>query len=559
MTTQNEGTLLHWMVNEKIRQNQIDFSRAKVIIVFVLILGVLSIIMSAWQFSLGFPIRAIPILMAGILSFSVAFILRWVTSFVVPGIILTSILYTVVTFMLIISSGVLNFTVAWYGMICILAYIVIGTRGGLFFGALSIATLFVVFWFEKSIVLTLGDITYPIDSLMINSINILGSAGLLFAYSRMNQKFQNQLQSTVEKIGKDEEQKVQTLDDTSEVLTSLAQGDLTKRITSDFTGFEQLKSTINNTMTMLEQIVSKIIVISEHVTKGARELSQGSQNLANGTAQQAASLEEISSSMSEIGAQAKINNEKSIQAQALSTQTTKGVTDGNQQMQLMTKSMETISNTSSEVSKVIKVIDEIAFQTNLLALNAAVEAARAGKYGKGFAVVAEEVRNLASRSANAAKDTTQLIENSIKEVASGVENASKTAEVLGGIMGDIEKVNDFIGEIAAASQEQVSGVNEVNTSLTNVNNVIQQNSSISEESASASTELSAQATELQKMVRIFKLTDQVIEPRQVVAADKPIKKPEISPIPQIEKKEVTQIAERKTIMLDDEDFGKYGN
>ena len=243
----------------------------------------------------------------------------------------------------------------------------------------------------------------------------------------------------------------------------------------------------------------------------------------------------------------------------MSTQTTKGVTDGNQQMQLMTKSMETISNTSSEVSKVIKVIDEIAFQTNLLALNAAVEAARAGKYGKGFAVVAEEVRNLASRSANAAKDTTQLIENSIKEVASGVENASKTAEVLGGIMGDIEKVNDFIGEIAAASQEQVSGVNEVNTSLTNVNNVIQQNSSISEESASASTELSAQATDLQKMVRIFKLTDQVIETRQIVAADKPIKKPEISPIPQIEKKEVTQIAERKTIMLDDEDFGKYGN
>ncbi len=559
MTTRNESTLLQWMVNEKIRQNQIDFSKAKVIIVFVLILGVLSIIMSAWQFSLGFTIRAIPILAAGILAFSVPFILRWVTSFVIPGIILTSILYTVVTFMLIISSGVLNFTVAWYGMICLMAYIVIGTRGGLFFGALSIATLVIIFLFEKSLVITLGDITYPIDSLMINSINILGSAGLLFAYSRMNQKFQNQLERTVEKIGMDEKRKVQTLDDTNDVLSALAQGDLTKRITSDFTGFEQLKSTINNTLDMLEEIVSRVTTISGHVTSGARELSRGSQNLANGTAQQAASLEEISSAMSEIGAQAKINNEKSIEAQALSTQTTKGVSNGNRQMQLMTKSMENISNTSSEVSKVIKVIDEIAFQTNLLALNAAVEAARAGKYGKGFAVVAEEVRSLAGRSANAAKDTTQLIENSIKEVASGVENASKTAEVLGGIVGDIDKVNDFIGEISAASQEQVSGVTEINTSLTSVNDIVQQNSSISEESASASSELSSQATELQNMVRIFKLTDHSLESRQTLITEKDTEKPESSLIPQLGKKEVKPITGRKTIMLTEEDFGRNKN
>ncbi len=169
--------------------------------------------------------------------------------------------------------------------------------------------------------------------------------------------------------------------------------------------------------------------------------------------------------------------------------------------------MKAIDENSSNVTKVIKVIDEIAFQTNLLALNAAVEAARAGKYGKGFAVVAEEVRNLAGRSAVAAKETNDLIEKSITEVANGVKKADETAAVLVSISDSVAKVNDLVGEIAASSQEQSSNIAEINKGLATMNDVVQQNSSISEETAAASEELSGQSTELQSLMGKFKIAD----------------------------------------------------
>lgn len=166
------------------------------------------------------------------------------------------------------------------------------------------------------------------------------------------------------------------------------------------------------------------------------------------------------------------------QASQLTTQVMEIANRGNDQMQEMLSSIDKINGSSSEISKIIKVIDEIAFQTNLLALNAAVEAARAGKYGKGFAVVAEEVRNLAARSAEAAKSTTELIENSIKEVESGVSNAGKTTDILNEINEGVTKVNDLVGEIAAASKEQSNSTYEINVSLNQVNDVVLQNSSI---------------------------------------------------------------------------------
>ena len=304
------------------------------------------------------------------------------------------------------------------------------------------------------------------------------------------------------------------------VLAAMAKGDLSHNITGDYRGeLSHLKVNTNNAIVMLGQLMSQVIEASQQVNTGAMELSRSSQILANGTTQQASTLEEVSSSMAEIENRTRANRDNATQAQQLTHQTINIVSEGNQQMESMLQSMQRINDSSQQVSKVIKTIDEIAFQTNLLALNAAVEAARAGKYGKGFAVVAEEVRSLAARSADAAKDTTELIENSIQEVEKGVQNADNTASMLEKITEGINQSNTLINEISAASAEQASSVGEINDGLTNVNNVVQQNSSISEQSASASEELSGQASRLQEMMNRFILSEQLTEGAPIALLD----------------------------------------
>jgi methyl-accepting chemotaxis protein len=180
-------------------------------------------------------------------------------------------------------------------------------------------------------------------------------------------------------------------------------------------------------------------------------------------------------------------------------------------MEVLVESVKNINDTSSEVSKVIKVIDEIAFQTNLLALNAAIEAARAGKYGKGFAVVAEEVRALAGRSGEAAQETAQLIEKSIKGVEAGVQNAHETALILNEIVSSMDKMNDLVSEISGSSNEQNSSMKEISNGLSQVNTVVQQNASISEENASASEELKFQVNRLLKLTEGISVTEDIGE------------------------------------------------
>ncbi|MBU3917403.1 HAMP domain-containing protein, partial [bacterium] len=304
----------------------------------------------------------------------------------------------------------------------------------------------------------------------------------------------------------------------NEVLGSISEGDFSRMIEIDLKGdLQTFKININRSVEMLSETIAAVVDGIKQIDTSANELSSTSQSLSDGSIKQAATLEEISAALNSIDIQTKGNSANASKAQQFTNQTLEAVREGNSQMEDMLKSIKGINDTSSDVSKVIKVIDEIAFQTNLLALNAAVEAARAGKYGKGFAVVAEEVRNLATRSAEAAKNTSVLIETSIVEVERGVKNADKTANSLSEITNSVEKINDLVGEIATVSKEQADGIQGINKGIAQVSEVAQKNSAISEETAAASDMLNTQANQLQKMMARFSLYSQNASIRQIKA------------------------------------------
>jgi len=250
----------------------------------------------------------------------------------------------------------------------------------------------------------------------------------------------------------------------------------------------------------VSRIINGLNESSDQVASAAGQISTSSQSLAEGSTEQASSLEETSSALEEVAAMARRNADNAAQASTLAGNSRSEAERGSQTMSGMIQSMAGINKSSQEISKIIKVIEEIAFQTNLLALNAAVEAARAGEHGKGFAVVAEEVRNLAQRSAAAAKDTSSLIEDAVKKAAEGSEMANKSGVVLSSIVDSVKKATDLVTEIAGASNEQAQGVDQVNSAVSQMDKVTQQNAANAEETAAASQQLNAQADRLKDMV-----------------------------------------------------------
>ena len=352
-------------------------------------------------------------------------------------------------------------------------------------------------------------------------------------------------------------------------LERMAKGDLSVTTAQTYHGHHtKMKDAMNKAMMALNDILGNVSLAVNQLTGGAQQVSDSSQSLSQGAIEQASALEEIAASMQEMASRTKHNADNADQARQLAIEARNNADHGNQQMQQMLEAMNQINDSSDRINKIIKVIDEIAFQTNLLALNAAVEAARAGVHGKGFAVVAEEVRNLAQRSAKAARETTELIEASVKNVQNGTGIANATAQALHEIVTNVTKVTELIGEIALASSEQAQGIEQVNEGLSQIDQVTQSDAAFAEESASAAEELSSQADNLKQMLKRFKLTaftdttksadapkDKSIQVKQI---QKPITNQRWGGVNTIPKPPSSEPEEdTDVITLDDEDFGKF--
>ncbi|MBN1969329.1 MAG: HAMP domain-containing protein [Candidatus Delongbacteria bacterium] len=380
------------------------------------------------------------------------------------------------------------------------------------------------------------------------------------------------MQSKSDKISDYQKKEVQKL---SSVLNQVSDGDLrveynpnpANEITKEsYDMFNGISSALKNTLNSLSAVINQISVASSQINSGAEQLSDASQSLSAGSTEQSSSIEELTATMTEISSQTRQNAENANMAAKLAAAAREASETGSTQMSEMNAAILEINDSSQEIKKVIKVIDDIAFQTNLLALNAAVEAARAGIHGKGFAVVADEVRNLAQRSAEAAKETTELIESSVKRVAAGTKLAEETVHSLENIRNSVIKTVDLVEEIAVASEEQAKGIEQSNVGLTQVSKVTQQNASNAEETAAASIELSSQADNLRETISHFKIVNQPSSSNRSLSSNRPTSTLRKSQ-PKIEEKRKSEpmaLPKPKTIAkaevlneFDDDDFGDF--
>ncbi|WP_027189173.1 methyl-accepting chemotaxis protein [Paucidesulfovibrio longus] len=329
-------------------------------------------------------------------------------------------------------------------------------------------------------------------------------------------------QNEVGKLGEALNAMAEGLEDKARLAERIAAGDLTSdvRVASDR---DTLGQALQRMSGELNKLISQVREATAQMDEGANQVSESSQSLSEGATEQAAAIQQITSAMNEIGSQTRSSAEKAAKASSLADGARKSAEQGGDEMRRMVEAMDQINESSQAISKIIKVIDEIAFQTNLLALNAAVEAARAGSHGKGFAVVAEEVRNLASRSAKAARETAQLIEGSVNRTAHGDSIVRETADSLSAIVEQAASVAALVADISDASDRQAQGVQQVSDGLNQIDAVTQRNTANAEETASAAEELSAQSTELRGLMHRFKVRREGMGGRPDSDEEKPVR------------------------------------
>ncbi len=355
------------------------------------------------------------------------------------------------------------------------------------------------------------------------------------------------------------------IEEASTVLAEMSNGNLTTYVTGDYKGdHADIKNALNRSLDSFNEILGSLTIAVDEMQNGAGQISDASQSLSQGTSEQSASVEEISAAVTELSSQTKLATANTKKANILSFETLERSKKGSEMMKELMNSMIQIKTASGNISKIIKAIDEIAFQTNLLSLNAAVEAARAGKHGKGFAVVAAEVKSLSDRSAKAAKETADLILESVNKANAGAEIAEKTVSALSEIGRSVEEVANLMKEVTTASEEQSIALSEVEKSIHQIEEVTQNNAANSEETAAASTELAGQADSIGEMVGKFRVKTDVIKKNSTSRRSLTFLKAEPSEQKSQKEHKKEELKEppkkpkaKPEISLEDDDFGQF--
>ncbi|HDS1556594.1 TPA: cache domain-containing protein [Stenotrophomonas maltophilia] len=369
--------------------------------------------------------------------------------------------------------------------------------------------------------------THAVDTVKDNlgrinaEIKQLAGAAAAGDFSRRGdaQRFDHDFRTMLENLNAMMAVSDENLGKLSQLLSAIAEGDLTARMQGDYQGvFARMRDDANATVTQLTRIVGQIQASASSITLAAGEIASGNNDLSRRTEQQAANLEETAASMEELTSTVRQNAEHARQANQLAIGAHGVASQGGEVVGQVVTTMSAIEASSKKIAEIISVIDGIAFQTNILALNAAVEAARAGEQGRGFAVVASEVRTLAQRSAAAAKEIKGLIDDSVGKVADGSALVHKAGATMGEIVASVQRVTDIMAEISAASQEQSAGIEQVNQTVVQMDETTQQNAALVEEATAAARAMEEQAAQLADAVAIFRLDNQVAAAVKAVAA-----------------------------------------